>query len=109
VYCTGIYERDRGRRDEALARFRSLLGGGLDDPDPSGYLMDVYQNYRYAACLEIASYYEALGDYPTALRFAVRARDRFPFRAGCGTFQMEINQALRQRIQRLEQLAKGAR
>jgi hypothetical protein len=109
VYLIGIYERDRGRRDEALARFRSLLGSGLDDPDPSGYLMDVFQEYRQEACLEIASYYEALGDYPTALRFVVRARDTFHLGVGCGTCQMEIILAIDERIQRLEQLAKGAR
>jgi tetratricopeptide (TPR) repeat protein len=109
IYNTGIHERDQGRYGEAITRFESLLGSGLDDRDPSGYLMEAYQNYHHQACLQMSVCYEALGDYPSALRFAVLARDAYPYQSWCGTCLMEAGQALHERIQRLERLAKDAR
>jgi hypothetical protein len=109
VLGTGLYERERGHWGEAVARFESLLGGGLDDPDPSGYLAEPYRFCRLQACLELSSHYESRGDYRTALRYAVRARKEFPWQGGCGTCLTEIYQDIKERIDRLEQMGKGAR
>jgi hypothetical protein len=109
IYNTGIHERDQGRYGEAITRFESLLGSCLDDRDPSGYLMEAYQNYHHQACLQMSVCYEALGDYPSALRIAVLARDAYPYQSWCGTCMMEAGQALKERIDRLQQRAKGTR
>jgi len=57
----------------------SLLVSGVNDRDPSGNLMEAYQNYRHRACLEISSCHEEAGDREAALRYAVLARDRYPY------------------------------
>jgi tetratricopeptide (TPR) repeat protein len=103
VFNTGVYYKERGRYQEAITRFESLLGSKVNDRDPSRNLMQVYQNYRDLACLEISSCYEELEDYRSALRYAVLARDAYPFQSWCGNCRYEAKLNLAQRIKRLEE------
>ena len=83
-----------------------LGGSGVNDCDPSGYLMEAYQNYRHRACLEISFCHEEMGDRKAAFRYAVLARDRHSYQSWCGTCLMESHAALRKRIERLERVAR---
>jgi tetratricopeptide (TPR) repeat protein len=103
TFNVGQYMRERHRYHEAILRFKSLLGSSLDDRDPSGYLMEAYQNYHHAACLQISASYEDLGNYRTALRYGVLARDRYPYQSWCGTCLSEAAESLDKQIKRLEE------
>jgi hypothetical protein len=103
VFDSGLRHRRRGQPRQAIALFERLLDGPVDDRDPTGYLMEAYQNYRHRACLEISACHEALNDYPEALRFALLARDKHPYESWCGTCLLEAHEGLRERIRRLEQ------
>src|SRR4051812_44421268 len=83
------------------------LGSGVNDCDPSGNLMEAYRNYRHRACLEISMCHEEEGDREAALRYAVLARDRYPYRSWCGTCLMDSKATLRERIERLERADGG--
>lgn len=103
VFNLGHCLRERLQYHEAIARLETLLSSSLDDHDPSGRLMEAYQNYHHLACLEISECYAGLKDYPAALRYAVLARDTYPYRSWCGTCCWSAAEQLRQRIEQLEQ------
>ena len=98
----GIADREGGRHREAIAWFETLLGSGVCDRDPSPNLMEVYRNYRHRACLEISACYEALGETASALRYAVLARDSYPYQSWCVTCQRSAAKEVAERIGRLE-------
>ncbi len=102
VFNTGLAHRKQGRYREAIASFERLPDSSVNDLEPTGELMEAYRNYRHQACLQISGCYEDLGDYPSALRYALLARDRYPYRSWCGTCQMGADAALAARIKRLE-------
>ena len=102
VFNSGLAHRERGRYREAIAVFDRLLDSSVNDLEPSGILMEAYRNYRHQACLQLSRCYEDLGDHPSALRCALLARDRYPYRSWCGNCQMEANAALRSQIEHLE-------
>jgi hypothetical protein len=103
VINSGICLRGQGRHQEAVALLSQILGSGLNDRDPGGNLMRVYQNYRHTACLELSSCFEAMGDRVQAVRYAVLARDRHQFQSWCGTCQAQAWSELRARLARLGQ------
>jgi hypothetical protein len=109
VFNLGVGLREQHRYREAIAQFETLLGSSLDDRDPSGYLMEAYQNYHHRACVEVSACHEGLGDYPSALRFAVLARDAYPYQTWCGTCEEEAHKELADRIARLERDGDKAR
>jgi hypothetical protein len=102
VLNAGIADREGGRHREAIAWFETLLGSGVCDRDPSPNLMEVYRNYRHRACLEISACYEALGETASALRYAVLARDSYPYQSWCVTCQRSAAKEVAERIGRLE-------
>jgi tetratricopeptide (TPR) repeat protein len=102
TFNMGVCLREQGRQREAIARFESLLGSSVNDYEPSGYLMEAYKGYRHRACLEISSCCEEAGDREATLRYALLARDRYPYRSWCGTCMMESRRELQERIDRLE-------
>lgn len=101
LFNTALDLRTRKCYREAILRFEELLGSGVDGCAFRGNLMQPYQNFHNNACLEISFCYEALGDYPSALRFALLARDKYPLKSMFGT--LDYYQDLKERIDRLEQ------
>jgi Tetratricopeptide repeat len=102
VFNSGLAHHKKGRHREAIALFERLLNSSVNDLEPGGRLMEAYQNYRHQACLQLSRCHEDLGDFPSALRYALLARDRYPYRSWCGTCQMSANTALKAQIERLE-------
>jgi hypothetical protein len=94
---TGLWQQQRGGYQAAIAQFERLLDSG-----------GKYQGYRHFACQMMSSCYEALGDYPSALHFAVLGRDAHPFQSDCGTCVESVSKALNERIERLEKRVRGA-
>ena len=107
TFNTALCLREQGRPREAIALLEELLESKLDDRDPSGYLMDLHQNYHHRACLAISACYEALGDFRSAVRYAVLARDRYRYYTGCGNCMMQARHELAEKIARLEAAAGG--
>jgi Tetratricopeptide repeat len=102
LFNTGLYYQKQERYHEAIRHFEILLASGLDDRDPTRYLMEAYQNYHHRACLEISACYEGLDDFPSALKYAFLARDVHPYQSWCATCRWSIRAALDARIARLE-------
>jgi len=102
TFNIGIAHKRLGGYDEAIRAFETIFPSKVDDREPGGNLMEEFRNYRYRACLEISSCYEAKGDIARALEYANLAREKYKYQAHCGTCAKEAESALSDRIERLE-------
>ena len=102
TFNLGIAHMSLSEYDQAIRTFETVFASKVDDREPGGNLMEEFRNYRYRACLQISRCYEAKGDIPGALSFAIKARDQHTYRAHYGTCAMNAREALQARINDLQ-------
>jgi len=98
VYNLGILERERKNYPKAIEDFEGVLASKPNDKERGGNLMQAYQNYSHSAALQISHCYEGAGDYRNALRYALLAKNRYPYYSWCGTCLDSERRSLDQRI-----------
>jgi tetratricopeptide (TPR) repeat protein len=92
-FNVGYVLQGQGKHDAAIAEYEKLFPSPVDDLDPTGEVMEFFRNYRHRAASQISQCYEAKGDFARALEWALTARDKYPYRSGCGTcMQQEADQ-----------------
>lgn len=94
-----------GRDDDAITVLKMLLDVKHEPRTGESYGF----NTQHAACTRLSEIYERHGDVPRALRFAIFARERYPFSDWCGVAVMGVHRGLDDRIKSLnERLNKDA-
>lgn len=98
VYNLGILESERRNYQKAIGDFQLVLASHPNDKEPGGNLMEIYRNYSHSSALEISYCYEGMGDYNNALKYALLAKNRYPYYSWCGTCLASESLRLKQRI-----------
>ena len=94
TFNLGITLKLQKKSAEAVRTFESLLTSDVNDREPGEHLMEEFTNYRYRACLQIASCYASQNDFSDALNWAKAARDKYRHEAHCGTCAAQAKQSL---------------
>jgi len=90
VFNIGLTLKEQGRHRDAIAQFRKMFEGEVNDRERGGHIMEAYRNYRPRAQWEIGHCYFALGEYRQALRAYETTERKYPFRSWCGTCMAEF-------------------
>jgi hypothetical protein len=78
-----------GKPEAAIAEYNLLLAGNVNDRDPGEHILQAYRNYRNRAAKALSQLYEGMGKADEALRWALLARDEYPYCTWCGTCAWE--------------------
>jgi tetratricopeptide (TPR) repeat protein len=101
TYNIGLGYLSMEEYKKAIPYFEEILESDVDDLEPGQCVMEAYRNYRHKSCLQISYCYEQLRDLDKALKYAIFARDKYPYQSWCGTCQMSAERSLEYKIQRL--------
>ncbi|MHC4662226.1 MAG: tetratricopeptide repeat protein [Planctomycetota bacterium] len=104
VYNSGVTLRRQEKYVEAISMHEKLLQSKVNDREPGEDIMEAYRNYRHKACLRIASCYESLKEYDSALKYANLAKTKYPYQTWCGTCAGGAEHKLEEYIVRLKNL-----
>jgi len=102
AFNIGIAHKRLAEYDEAIRSFETIFPSKVDDREPGENLMEEFRNYRYRACLQISSCYEAKGDIARAFEYAKLAKEKYKYQAHCANCAMGAESALSERFERLK-------
>ncbi len=105
LYNAGVVLKDLGRHDAAIAEFKKLIAGKVDDREPGVGLMQRFRNYRHQAARRISECWEAKRDYQKAYQWAMSAKFQYSYQSDCGACLGAGKSSLDERIRKLRELA----
>ena len=97
---------EAGDYQGAIGILRELIESCVDDADRVGTnIMDVETNYRHYAAMDISYLYEKLGEANLTHRWAVTAKEDYPFASFCGNAISEAHEHIEDRLEHTARLA----
>jgi hypothetical protein len=85
VFNQGALLREAGYAAFSAKALARLLNSSVNDQDPSGYLREIYQNYRHNAAEEIARSYQDRLNFPQMYYWQCIAISKHAYQSDCGT------------------------
>ncbi|HEV2664560.1 MAG TPA: hypothetical protein VG324_06600, partial [Blastocatellia bacterium] len=92
AFNQGALLREAGYGQAAAKVLLGLIESDVNDQDPSGNLMETYQNYRNRAAGLIAETYRDRGNMPMLYYWRYKTAKLYPFQSWCGTDLLSYHQ-----------------